>query len=300
MSSSSETALYLEFELLSEIIKEIQAFIECNESNACNTGPYSILRRNNAYYSEINDAIYGNMIKGNSIGDQNELCDAAENYALKNLTKLEDAFKPKEEELAQFKTNFIRDPFFFNMASTFTSLPKNNDKDEDGNSMTLDDVKHLLPSFLVKELEFGTEVTCDTNSSIEADCNKSINSSKIEPIHHYKTITEYTSGGYNVNTMPVASPLRHPFFGYPAYMSSTPQMQQQQQQRFNQNFLYYPRSTIPPPGFSINELKRERQKKIEELMNRGKERQSILSLDDSLGVDVLKDDEQTIEGDDPE
>lgn len=307
--SSYETELYLEFEQLSEIIKDLQALIEYKESNACDnvsrSHTNSTLRSNNAFYFEINNAIFDNMIDENVFSGPDRFCDAAENYALMNQTKMEDAFKPKESELAQFKMNFIKTPFIFNTSSHAGT----NDLDERDNLITLADAKHLLPAFLVTELEFGTEGTCDTQSPYKMTPKKSVAWPKVDPTlqNYYKSMTEasnYAAGSFNAGTMQLGSPVRHPFYGYPAFMGCA--ASPQQQQRFNQNFMYYARSPIPPPGFpayqsTINQLKKERQKKIEELIHRDKERNSVLetnvTLKDSLGVDVLKDDDVPEEGD---
>lgn len=240
MSSSSETALYLEFEILSEIINKIQTQANSNS------------RPNNAYYSEINDAVFGNMIE--SISDSDQI--AAENYALKNLTKMEDAFKPTETELVN--SVFMRNPFAFNAA--------NNEGLLEEDIVSLVEVKHFLPEFLVRELEFGTEVTaCDLPKQLDS--------------------VENAQNFYNQN-MQLRNLGLYPNFSH--------------QPRFNQNFMFYPGPPMPPPGFpfqpssiEFDELKRERQKKIEELLSRCKDRQ-VANIDESLGVDVLKDDEDAI------
>lgn len=105
-----------------------------------------------AYLREVNEAVFAITSHADSCQKGFNSFSAAENFALCNRIRAEDAFKPMACELEAFQHKFLPNPFLFWSSVDETSDTDSNEGPHAFSTVELCDVAHWLPSFLLNEL----------------------------------------------------------------------------------------------------------------------------------------------------
>lgn len=254
MSSVQEEIFSLEhFTEIAEALEELSSLVEISTNLNCSERsndqvhvdwerPDRNLRKNSPFLTEVNSAVYNQMF-GETLTDLNKFCEAAEDYALQNMIQMEDAFKPEKEELEKFGLKFLPTPFFLYQSSFID--PQNHD-DAEENCVTLEEIKHLLPSNLVYELQETSKIPkmsptkflshkISKPETLFQNCFSNLNAFNMNKIGMHPRQYNYLSQGLG-QYIPMQPPSVHLL----GLNQTGPQ--------FGTNMLFYS-PPMPPPGF---------------------------------------------------